>query len=69
MDIEQMADMFILFLCACVVSYYIGKRIKVMLYKRKLRLMDEQFKRRGFTLMTTDTGEQWYVGYGNPYND
>lgn len=69
MNIDYLADLFILLMCGCIVGYYIGQRLNVYIQRYKAKKMHEQFTRKGFTLMTTDSGEQWYVGYGNPYDN
>jgi hypothetical protein len=69
MNIDYLADLFILLMCGCIVGYYIGQRLKVYVQMYKAKRMHDQFISKGFTVMKDEYGKEWYVGYGWPYDN
>jgi hypothetical protein len=69
MNVDYLADLFIMFMCFSIIGYYIGQYLNVYVQRYKDKRMHDQFIRKGFTVMKDDNGKEWYVGYGWPYDN
>ena len=69
MDIEYMADMFIMLMCFSIIGYYIGQYVRGLYVNYLSYKMDKKMKDKGFDKVVGEDGVEWYIGYGWPYDN